>query len=185
MSLGQIYLLSSRTKYQTFCTRSPTICFMGPSKLPCLQKQLWFPLPPTLPVPPPNGTHSQWTRKQWVILDYFLYISSHNHTLYIMNLPPNMLVANTSTSRRFFHLNLSHCHLLPGPMHLFPWQSHFHSHQLGSILEQHVVSWAEPCMNGEWWMWLTPPSVVCNMVLIWSNLLKIKSNYDTAPVNSF
>ena len=187
MSLGQFYLLSSRTKYQTFCTKSPTIRFMGPSKLPCLQKQLWFPLPPTLPVPPPPQmaptANEPGSNESFLII---FSISAPIITHYISwILPPNMLVANTSTSLRFFHLNLSHSHLLPGPKHLFPWQSYFHSHQLGSILEQHIVSWAEPCMNGEWWMWLTPPSIVCNMVLIWSNLLKIKSNHDTAPVKVF
>lgn len=125
---------------------------------------------------PPDGTHSQWTRKQWIILDYFLYIGSiiTHYTSWI--LPSHMLVASTSTSVLFSHLSLSHCHLLPGPIHSPPMTVVFsvssawiHSGAAHRILEQNPVQ--------TWTVTVTDalPSVVCKMVLIWSHLLKWKA----------
>ena len=93
---------------------------MGPSKLPCLQKQLWFPLPPTLPGPPQMAPRANEPGSNEPFLIIFS-ISAPIITHYISwILPPHMLVANTSTSLLFFHLSLSHCHPLPGRMHSLP-----------------------------------------------------------------
>ena len=59
--------------------------FHGSFKATMPPKAVMIPSASHTPWTPPDGTQSQWTRKQWTILDYFLYISSHNHTLYIMN----------------------------------------------------------------------------------------------------
>lgn len=157
---------------------------MGPLKVPCPKLKFWFVLPPMLLIPQ-NGTHNQPDRNQWIILDVFsISASIYNHTLYIMN--STSLISPKCFHfplLLFFYLNLSHSHLLPQPMHSLPMTVLFSlSSPLVHPLEQSIVSGAGLPMNAEWWMWMVPPWVACTMALIWNNLLKIKTNHDSIPL---
>lgn len=81
----------------------------------------------------------------------------------------------------------SHCYLLPGSMHSLPMEVLFllSSPLLVHSLEQNVASGAETPMHGELWTRMMPPWVVRTMVLIRSNLLKIKISHDNTLLKSF
>lgn len=90
------------------------------------------------------------------------------------------------SSLLFIHQNPSHCYLLPGPMHSLPMEVLFLlSSPLVHSLEQNVVSGAGTPVHGELWTRMMPPWVVCIMILILSNLLKIKISHDNTLLKIF